>query len=669
MGDLSEFEQFEVKGPAGRDPLAEFAEFEAPGAAASTTAPADPNGPARTRALSAAGSVPGGLQVGAAMRALLEGGRDVAAGRFGTDLVGAYQANRDALAGGLARDQAAYPDEARQGTALGYGAQFLGSGGTSLLAQGARALPTLARTALTAPKSLVTTPLGIAKAAVTNPRAAASGAYTAAKRGAAPGAFYGGLAGATGSEGDLTRGEFGQVGLDAILGAGWGAVLGALIGAPFGAAQGGLQGARASTRGRAIDAADLDELAAAREAQPGKVAATQERNAAATEAAATETKAENARRLAAAEAESRRGTPARAKRMIGLDKVKMDPVERKAVADALYAERGPGGGSLVEELYAQPPLERYQSARKLRDDVGKEIGRIRKQVQDAGGQREAKVVLERLREDIVEGAEPLKTEAERNAYASVEAAVEKAAGKNGVLDGNALADLSDDAGSLGYAALNKGQLEGREKALHSSLFRRARAVLAKEYAQVVSEVTPTNVPAFEAANKKYGPYKRLEQGTKALANLDDSSLEGRRLTKLVKPEKVKVEPKLEELPPEPQFPGGPEAELAAEARLAPRGPRAKVLASRLGGMYLGSQIGHPFVVGDAAARLASAKFLKQARPSARVFVGDAVRAQQALERHAPLLQMAMARGPRAVAAMQAFLIDNDPEYAAAYGGQ
>lgn len=600
--------------------------LSAPDAVPASAAPPADLGPVRGRALAAADTVAGGKQLGALLSVLgVSNAQDYARAQGEGGLAG--------LAGGEDNSPALNPlevyraarDESAQLGATA-GEQYPSGTALGIAAQVAPGLPALAR-------GIPGLVAGV-RAAPSAPLAALGGAVRGGARAAVPGALYGAAAGAAESPGDLTRGEFATVGSDAVDAALKGGAAGFALGAPFGGAAGAVAGKSAGTRQAAITATDLEQVAADRARVPEKVAAAK----------------------ATAAAEERRPDRSRAIRMTGLDKVKMDPVERKAVAEALYDEPGPGGGSLAEELYAQEPRTRYASARKLRDDTGRELGRVRKEAQTAGGSRETKVVLERIDETF----EGTRTEVEREALAAIKKRVEKAS-KDGTLDTDALSDLAEETGSLGFPSNSTAQ--GRNLALERGAYKRARSVLADELKSVVAEVTPSNVPAYEDALGRYGRYKKLEAGTRKLADSVDASEAGRerRLVK-VAPEAVPV----------PEFPGGPDAERAAEGSLGGGGSlasRAAVLAARTAGGALGAKGGLAGIrAGSAVAGDLTRAYFNRVRPSGTVFRGNASRAQAALAKHGSLLEAALSRGPKAIAALQRFLIDSDPEYAAAFGG-
>lgn len=127
--------------------------------------------------------------------------------------------------------------------------------------------------------------------------------------------------------------------------------------------------------------------------------------------------------------------------------------------------------------------------------------------------------------------------------------------------------------------------------------------------------------------------------------------------------------------PEPQFPGGPDAQKAAEKLLdpyTPAGRRFGRAVTRSAGGAIGGAIGQtsgiPYLgYGGAASGYQSAeapaqRWFPAVRPTVKSIVADSDAAKRALARWGPHLDAALRRGPRAVRSLHRALTASDPDY-------
>lgn len=550
------------------------------------------------------------------------------------------------------------------GTAAGIGGQLAVAGVPRLIAslpQAARAAPAVLR------------------AALANPGTTARGAGLGAAKLGGQGALVGGTLGALNSPAEPLRGSAEEVSrtltdaiVPALLGGGVGTVLGGTLG-----------GARAATAAEAPQAAarvgastQLDELQAARDALPERVAAVRAENTTRTEAAKAATQTANRRLTQAAEAEARNPTRDKAIRLSGLKVLKgenANDLQRRA--NALYDEPVEGGsGSLLVEMGKLPPQERLARSRALRQETGATLGTIRRELSESGAGLEGKVLAERVAERLAD----VRGDAGRQAVAAVLKGIKKGTDKKtGQFTAQSLEDLADELQALRDA---RTTAQGRNLSTERYVYETAKRVVQEEQTALVRKLAPERAPEFEEALRKYGLYKDLERGSNNIAKAapDNQIGQGVRFPKPAKPDKVTVEPELAPEPAEPQFPGGPDAELAAEdlvrsggglrQRLGEilAGGGAALLGGKLGGVagpagaYAGAR------VAGQAGRSAARQWLQAVRPpTATLRVREGANLA-ALDQYNDLFTVALRKGPQAVAALHAALRDTDPEYAAVF---
>ncbi len=409
-------------------------------------------------------------------------------------------------------------------------------------------------------------------------------------------------------------------------------------------ATGGALGAAAGAAGQR-----LRQVAEMRAKAAGQVQQLDDFNAAKA-AYPAQVEAAKAQAIAAAQ----KPTPDNATRWFGLDRLP----QRKAGVSRARAVR-----LMNEPVPSAPPGsppqsggETWMQARtRFGDDVagwqthveavkgrlGDELGDIRAALAKAD---DARVSVDKLKESLTEAAGPLPVE-------KVEAQLSKVRG---------MVDAAATDGTVPASKLRQ-IIKNLEEA-KAWRFRRAAVDIEK---RLIAQHLPQENERYRRLLNQWADANELSQGAEAQFRALNK---GSAPVRFDKPTKVAVAP-------EPQFPGGPEAETAAKQLLEPYVPPLRqlgraVVRSTGGGVggALGQASGIPYAgYGGAASGYSSAEALAQrwfpaVRPTVKSIVADSEAATRALARWGPHLDAALKQGPRAVRSLHRALMQADPDY-------
>lgn len=470
-------------------------------------------------------------------------------------------------------------------------------------------------------------------------------------------------------------------------------------------------------KAEAAYAAEKERVVAANKARQFETVAAKE---AAREAAA----ARNAAAVRAAELETRKVTRDRAIYVTGLkgkEKEYGGFRETRKAAESIWDEPLPGepGTSLARDTADMTPELRRDYAEKIRKAESNAIGASREEIRARSSTRvPSDTVKADIRAQLGKGRGTKDT---RAVLRELDKTIDELAadGTIGADDFQSLVDEMVDLAKPNSRPALEGRV-GAARVKHAA--DTARAIFRGQRDRIVKQDMGEEFAGTYAEQlRRFGVYKDFERGAESVGRKGD-----RPAPKVVKPEKVRPEkvpaPELEAVPkgpnyptdqngrrlgpplppaktprpdkpvrrpepllvgktvpedvPETQFPGGREAFDSALERLDPdTGLRsvARVIAEASGagaGFSTGSGLS-AYVLGrsgSAAGREIIDRWMPLVRPRAADLARKSSKAAATLERYRPILEAAIKKGPRAIAAAHRELMAR-PDYAAAVGGQ
>ncbi len=249
-----------------------------------------------------------------------------------------------------------------------------------------------------------------------------------------------------------------------------------------------------------------------------------------------------------------------------------------------------------------------------------------------------------------------------------------------------MVDEATDAGSLGADKLRqiiKNLEEGKAWRLRSAAVDVEKRLVAEhlpeqneQYKRLLNQWADAN----ELSRGAEKQYQAVNKGQEPIrfdrpAPIEPERITPPQLSPQAKPRLEKARRISPNIPPKPEFTGGPEARAEAEALLKPQFSTGQEIlrsimraASGAVGAGVGQGSGIPYAgyagaaTGYQTGQSLADRWIKAARPTIGGIVKESEAANRTLQRWAPQLDAAMRRGPRAVRMLHKALLSADPDY-------